>query len=399
MNWNRRVTFAVVLFFLCGAITAQTIVPVGVPGHSTGPSAIAAKGDARAIIAFINAKTGDVEAASCIDFVGCQALSHTIDDRGNGGKAVAAAMGNDGLAVIAYFDSDAVLHVAKCLDSTCATSVVSDGFDTGEATFGGNISIAIGLDGNPVIAYYHEATRSLQALMCTDPNCAFAAIEIIDDGPDELGRFNDVAIGADGHPVFSYYVADFGALKVARCVNTDCDIGGTTVSIVDDPPATDVGFYTSIAISELGFPLITYHDRTNLSLKLLECRDAGCNPATVEDRVLDNPPNLIGRAGEYSQLVIPSDGIPVVAYRKSNSLRTQLAVARCVDTRCTALGDILRPDRSSDNAGSDIAMALGRGGLPLMSYFDFNNLQLYSLRCDSLACDVMFGEGFEEQPR
>jgi hypothetical protein len=63
---------------------------------------------------------------------------------------------------------------------------------------------------------------------------------------------------------------------VAKCVNAACT-GTSTITTVDDP-ANTVGSYTSIAIGQDGFPVISYLDATAAALKVAKCSKSTCAP-------------------------------------------------------------------------------------------------------------------------
>ena len=70
-------------------------------------------------------------------------------------------------------------------------------------------------------------------------------------------------------------------------------------------PGDDVGTWASIALDQAGSPVVAYHDRTNLSLKLARRKGPGWVVYTV-DSVAG------GEAGRYAKLVIAGGTIQVV---------------------------------------------------------------------------------------
>jgi hypothetical protein len=375
---------------------AQTITTIGAPGTMLSESAAADTLDSYALVAF-RTVDGDVGIAKCVEGYGCTRSDEIVDARmPSRGRGLAVAVRPDRRPILSYYDADAVLHITSCDSVTCAFSTFSGGIDTGDPASGANTSIAIGTDGNPVIAYYDENLAALRALMCTDPDCAFASIRTIDDDvAGDAGRFNDVVIGADGSPVFSYYDATRQALKAAWCASPDCVTGGVLVQVLDEPAGADAGKFTSIAIGADGFPLISYQDVTQQSLRLIECRDLSCDPAQAVRRLLDNPLPLNAQAGAYTSLVVPADGRPVVSYLRVGSSRSALTVARCVDSRCSIAPQITHPDPGGTLSGIATSMTIVNSGLPLISHYDLDNQQLKVVRCDTPACDLVFADPFE----
>jgi len=87
------------------------------------------------------------------------------------------------------------------------------------------------------------------------------------DNTGSVGRYNSIAIGADGFPVISYYDQSNDDLKVVKCGDAACTVAGNTITTVDSTGS--VGEYTSIAIGADGFPVISYYDQSNRDLKVL----------------------------------------------------------------------------------------------------------------------------------
>ena len=138
-----------------------------------------------------------------------------------------------------------------------------------------------------------------------------------------VGRESSIAIGVDGLPVISYYDFSNGDLKVAHCGNTTCT--SATFGTVDS--AGNVGLFTSIAIGVDGLPVISYNDDTKKDLKVAHCNDVACTSATFV--TVDN----IGDVGRDSSIAIGDDGLPVISYSDSTNLT--LKVAHCNDLACS----------------------------------------------------------------
>jgi hypothetical protein len=129
------------------------------------------------------------------------------------------AINNDGMPVIAYYDiDDTALKVVACSSQSCSPgignsqgssqtiSVVDSVGDVGKFS-----SIAIQSNNNPVIAYYDATNGTLKVAECTTASCSNATIKTIGSAGDS-GRMS-IAIGNDGTPIVAYI--DNNSLKVA----------------------------------------------------------------------------------------------------------------------------------------------------------------------------------------
>ena len=85
------------------------------------------------------------------------------------------------------------------------------------------------------------------------------------DATGNTGYFTSIAIGVNGNPIISYHDGTNFDLRVAACTNPTCATTATTTTV----DATGItGWYTSIAIGVNGNPIISYYDVTNADLRV-----------------------------------------------------------------------------------------------------------------------------------
>jgi len=124
-------------------------------------------------------------------------------------------------------------------------------------------SMAIGVNGFPVISYYDNTTGDLRVAACSTATCSEKTLTTV-DATGNTGLYTSIAIGVNGFPVISYYDFTNGNLRVAACSTATCST--STLTTVD--ATGDTGWYTSIAIGVNGFPVISYRDNTNDDLRV-----------------------------------------------------------------------------------------------------------------------------------
>jgi hypothetical protein len=255
---------------------------------------------------------GHLNVADCSD-PGCvAAASSVIFDVQNTGQFSSVAIGSDGNPVVSYYDgANGDLKVLHCNDRSCDgtddTSNVVDGTgDVGQYT-----SLAIGKNGFPVIAYYDVTNHDLKVARCNDLACA-GGNETISrvESTGDVGEFASLAIGLDGNPVIAYYKRSSGDLKVARCNDPACAGGNETRSTVSS--AGDVGQHASLGIGLDGLPAVAFYDATPtaLDLRIARCNDRACAGGNEKISTLDST----GDVGQNASLAIGLDGVPIVAY-------------------------------------------------------------------------------------
>jgi hypothetical protein len=258
----------------------ETITPVDNAADVGLSTSIAIGTDGFPVISYYDVSNSALNVAKCDD-AACAPGGETITQVDNAsitGAYTSIAIGTDGFPVISYYDAgtNTALNVAKCNDAACAPGGETITQVDNAATVGQYTSLAIGTDGFPVISYYDLSNSALKVAKCNDVACAAGGETITQvDNAATVGQHTSIAIGLDGFPVISYYDAGTNtALKVAKCNDAACAGGDETITTVDN--AASVGEHTSIAIGTDGFPVISYRDQTNTALKVAKCRNQSC---------------------------------------------------------------------------------------------------------------------------
>lgn len=303
-----------------------------------------------------------------------------VDSTASVGEYSSITIGTDGLPVISYYDNtNGDLKVAKCVNAACTgTSTITTVDSTGNV--GQYSSLAIGIDGLPVISYYDVTNQSLKVAKCINAACTGTSTLTTVDSSE---GHTSIAIGADGIPVISYLSKSveptFYDLKVVKCINANCTT--TFISTVDS--AFDVGFYSSITIGTDGLPVISYYDGTTPAFKTAQCSNAACTGTSIITVV----PGSGAFEGQYTSITIGADGLPVISsYYATNQI---LRVVKCANTACTASGALSTVD-ATGNVGQYTSITIGADGLPVISYFDQTNGKLKVAKCTNAFCRPYF---------
>jgi hypothetical protein len=163
-------------------------------------------------------------------------------------------------------------------------------------------------------------------------------------------------------------------------------------SYISSADLPDIGQHASIALNNVGNPVIAYYDASrnppgstavplgNGDLKLMVCGNPTCstgNTVTVVDR---------GRiytddTGRGVSLALDSRGFPAISYFDRGS---GLKLARCSDATCTRL-KIQVLDMNVSDVGGNTSIALDANANPSISYSAAGRLSL--IRCRSTSCD------------
>ncbi len=336
------------------------------------------------IISYRNNALHTLKVAACGD-VYCSAAGTTLSTVDGlaqiSGLYASVAIGADGLPVIGYLEQQIIpvgVKVAKCNDAACSggdetiTMVV-------DPTAISELDFAVGYDTFPIIAF--GLNGQLKVVKCNDTACQGAdeTVTTIDDLGSQQSLWLSLAIGSDHFPVITYYDAAAEALKVARCNDQACAGGDEAiVTIVDPDSGTNWG--TSIAVGSDGFPVISYGTYPDLDLKVAKCGDLACTPGGVTISTVDDSG---GSLALQTSIAIGVDGFPVISYQDSDD--DTLKVAKCNDLACSGGDELI----SSLGAGArHTSIAIGSDGLPVISYCNAlsNNFALSFVHCGTEAC-------------
>ena len=342
--------------------------------------------DGMPVVAYRDAGGGtqDLRVLKCTSPDCSSGTPYTLDGPGNVGEHISIAIGTDGTPVVSYYDLDnTALRVAKCADAACSAVAVTPvpTVDGGGADDMGKFSaLAVGTDGLPIVAYRDDTVvtgLTLRVVHCGNAACSAGNTLNIVDGLD-AGDYASIAIGADGFPVIAYQDTGNDDLKVAKCLNVTCAPAYTITTL--DGALDNVGRYTSITIGFDGFPIISYYDVTNTSLKVAKCVDGACAmPATI------TPIEGLGLEdiGQFSSITVGADGLPVISY--ADLTTGVLRFARCGDGAC-ALGNQFLTLDPGPGVGEFTSITIGADGLPVMSYRDTTNSALKVAKCSNPLC-------------
>lgn len=303
-------------------------------------------------------------------------LTVALDTGGIVGEFSSVAIGVDGLPIVSYRDvTNGDLRVVHCGNAPCtggnqATTVDATG------VVGSDTAVAVGADGLAVVSYRDASNDALKVLHCGDVTCSAGnQATTVDTG--FVGSDTSIAIGADGFPAVSYFDGGNGDLKVLHCGNAACTAGNQATTV--DGGVAVVGYDTSIAIGTDGLPVISYYDQTNVDLKVLHCGNAACTSGNTVSTV-----DSIQAVGESTSLAIGTDGLPVVSYRDASN--GDLKVLHCGNAACTAGNQATGVDTATPFLGYDTSIAIGTDGFPVVSYYDAGSENLKFLSCGNAAC-------------
>jgi hypothetical protein len=313
----------------------------------------------------------------------CRAHPQVVDTTNDVGDYNSMAIGTDGNPVVSYYDDTAnSLKITHCTDPLCTTlpaqiSIIDDGGGTNDV--GQYSSLAIAGDGNPVVSYFDATSFDLKIAHCKHPTC----LDGLAGPPDVntpvstgfVGLESSLAVGADGNPVVAYWDANTSPAKLylLKCNDVACAPGGDQANPVA-PIAGGANLHASVAIGTDDNPVISYYLTGENVLKVAHCNDPACAGNNETVTTVD-PSN----AGHFSAIAIGSDGNPVVVYLRGPGM----GFAHCTDSSCT--GAQLTTIVANHGAYQDVV--IGSDGYPTIAYYDDAAGGLMKvMHCNDLAC-------------
>jgi len=325
----------------------------------------------------------------------------TVYSTGSVGNYNSIAVGTDGFPIISFYDStNADLMVCKCQDTACIKTPICTTLDsTGDV--GKYTAIAISNDsGKPVIAYRDNTNSKLKVCKCGNTSCSSGNVctTVKDQSATDVGCGDNrlsMAIGTDGYPVIAFNNGS-NALRVCKCADDSCSSNATCTVVYS---ATSAARWTSIAIGQDGYPVISFDDWSNLNLMFVHCTNASCStfdtPVTIEG-ASDN-------SGDGSSIAIGKDGNPVISHftDSTTSWGDDLRLCKCGNATCTSgntCNSIYTQAQLGNYSSPETSLAIGKDGFPIIVHGSYGSVNLRYVKCNDAACSGGYPNEFYQVP-
>jgi hypothetical protein len=208
-------------------------------------------------------------------------------------------------------------------------------------------------------------------------------ITTVDDA-GTVGAFASITIGVDGLPIISYIDGSNANLKVAHCNDVACAGQDEKITTVD--ASNQVNFYTAISIGSDGLPLVSYYDSNAGNLKVAHCNDIACAGQDESVTTVDTATEAVGFT---SSIAVGRDGLPIVSYQEDNPPgNASLRVAHCNDLACADQNETITEAESFmilNSHGLYSSIAISPDGFPSIAYVrGFGDVSF--MRCNEIEC-------------
>lgn len=304
-----------------------------------------------------------------------------------GSGQIGLAIGRDGFPFITYYKggtSDDLVAI-HCATKTCSSGTSNAIVTAGNV--GRHSSVAIDPFGRPIVAFYDDSTNGLKVARCTNVACSSATVDVVDDpagGSPSAGEDVSITIGPDGNPIMAYAVDSAPAnpdnndqVRVAHCPDIQLDEpgGGPWAYDCDDEDGTpttkttlsgeDVPFANAdIVIGSDGLPFVTGFFRAWHCLSpdcAPPCFPLGDPECTPGPGFTEAGPGFGGWGGSTSPAV-GADGL--VTFLGNNPQAGPLVppIHHCVDLACSRW-----TSTGVEGLTQASSMTVGADGYPLIS--------------------------------
>jgi len=302
------------------------------------------------------------------------------------GSDAQVTIGANGFPLIAYTDTTNALMLVRCFNAACS-DYASKKMDSD----GHSVSLALGSDGYPVMAYLSNSYKTLKHTRCEDSECKVATISTpLFTSANSLTR-PSIAIGYRGYPLIA--VGDFpssgaGQLKLVECSNRDCTAKNTNVVTTASLKQAS----HSLVVKPGGIPIIFYYEPspaptpTTGYLKAAACSNLSCSAGASVYSIAETGLALLATPPPDISATIGIEGLPIVAFY--SLLSTDLRVAHCNNSSCNA-STVTTIDSTSAACGRYNSIAIGGDGLPVISYLDVTNNSVHVAHCSNAECTTV----------
>lgn len=160
----------------------------------------------------------------------------------------------------------------------------------------------------------------------------------MDGETSDVGWYNSMVLNKQGFPIISYQDTANEDLVLAICNDVYCE--NKTIRVFDTPQ--DHGEFSSLALDSSGFPVISFYDKTDKDLMLIVCTSLDCS--SWFSRPLDSNADY-SFVGEYTSLALTEDDYPVISYEDHSIGAHDIKVLLCNDRSVhNAPSRVLRAD-------------------------------------------------------
>src|SRR3989344_5575502 len=207
------------------------------------------------------------------------------------------------------------------------------------------------------------------------------------DTGGDVGRYSSIAIGNDGFPVISYQDITNDGLKFTKCGNATCSSGNSAV-IVDNTVSAGAG--SSIGIGANGQPVIAYHQTTGGDLTFARFVGSGGTGCSTSAWTCADINTTGSNTGNDPSMAVGADGYPVIVqYLIDNTNGDNLVVTKCNDPTCNAAATTNTvADHATNDLGNVNGIAISTDGLPVISYYEGTDGDLWVYKCTNASCST-----------
>jgi len=295
---------------------------------------------------------GDLHVYKCLNLECSEWVNVTVDTTNVLYNSI--AIGLDGLPIIVYQQSTTIM-AAKCNNMNCSSSTINT-VTSSANSIGNYLSMKIGIDGRPVIAHYDFTNGDLRVAKCGNAICSSGNVDNSVDTTNDVGVYPSLAIGIDGLPIIAEYESFPGAdLRVVHCGNQACTSGNTITAV---ETANQVGVFPSIAIGDDGLAIIAHNHWDSTALRVFKCSNVVCSSGIGYE--VDNT----GDVGRDTAIMIGLDGFPIIVHY--DAINSNLHFTRCGTKDCS--GNYLNKVFDTQSVSGFGTITLGSDGLPIFTY-------------------------------
>ena len=224
-------------------------------------------------------------------------------------------IGADGKPLIVHADAGS-LKLFVCGNSNCSSGGSSRTLVSGLSDIT-DIAVAMGDDGNPFVAFgaYDVASgfvNSLRRYVCANPTCSSGSVGEVYAPLGQVGLEVSVAIGSDGNPVIAHRTVNGLGLYV--CSNPSCSTGSNRDLLSGD-------YFSPAVVIGLGcVPYIAHREGlAGIDLEIFVCANVSCTSGQNERLVTP------GTRGYGLSMVRGADGTPLIAHFNGDGGDLELA--------------------------------------------------------------------------
>lgn len=268
------------------------------------------------------------------------------------------AIGKDRLPVITYYKNDGSYNLLKCKVKKCGKSKLKTIYKANTTSDNLSAQTVVGSDNKPVTVYSEYDDKSINVIKCQDKFCNDIYSTIVGYSSSSDPSLA-IAIGTDGNPIIAYTsTSSSKEVIIVKCAEENC-IGYSTTTTSNTNSTNDSNNFL-ITVDAENIPTIAYKTSDD-DIEFIFCEDTTCSGSAIKtfETSSDDVKSL-------SLVATDNHNYPIFSYIDNATNKVQLV--NCVISKYCGVYSYVTTIDTGGYETDSVALTIGKNTYPLMAF-------------------------------